>query len=151
MPRHEHAIDSMGALIARLEAASEGSRELDRQIWLALPAHRIIPVKEVGGHTYDRWEDGETLRRPINQTHFTTSLDAALTLVPAGWGWRLDTTSTMPELKALGITTKTIASCVWLTKGVAQPLEKHVATGAGSAPLALCIASLKARSASNGD
>lgn len=65
---------------------------------------------------------------------FTRSIDAALTLVPQGWTWSL---------------THAFAIDAYLTfhkegslRGVENEVEVH---DAQSAPLALCIASLKAR------
>jgi len=55
-------------LIAKLEAATEGSRELDREV-----------AKAVYG--WKRVQPGYYVPR------FTQSLDAALTLVPEGWEW----------------------------------------------------------------
>lgn len=52
-------------LIARLEAAPEGNRELDKAIRAILP-----------GETWDEFAV------PL---HYTTSTDAALTLKPEGW------------------------------------------------------------------
>jgi hypothetical protein len=63
-----------GDLIARLEAAAEGSKELD---W------------EIAGKPL--WEYPPNDRRPnYNNPLYTTSLDAALTLVPEGlWGGKI--------------------------------------------------------------
>ena len=71
---------SIDTLIARLEAAEEGSRELDGPIW------REVVKPELN------WEDratrGEwwpcevTFGRIYSVPHYTTSLDSALTLVP---------------------------------------------------------------------
>ena len=58
-------------LIARLEMAPEGSRELDYEIFAFLnPLHGPLAMR-------DRWEAGLVRL-------YTTSVDAALTLVPEG-------------------------------------------------------------------
>jgi len=57
----------MDELTKKLEAATEGSRELDADIYMA--THGV--------------SEGST--KPATPPHFTTSIDAALTLVPEGW------------------------------------------------------------------
>jgi hypothetical protein len=87
------------SLIAKLEQAPEGSRELDTEI-LCLT---------LGGDWYvkNQYEDGsgkwlcysrtrftdKDKQHPTCRTapHYTTSLDAALTLVPEGWEWAVST------------------------------------------------------------
>ena len=106
-------VDNEGAeLIARLEAASEGSRELDEAI------HSFIGSPHDGrGLVSFPWPS------------YTTSLDAALMLVPEGW---------VVEDLFIGAD-KT--SCVDLLFS-----GKPAANGsANTAPLAVCIAALKAR------
>ena len=105
----------MKDLIERLEKATEGSAELDDAIDVALG--KIKP-----GYEAEAFAD-----------NFTTSLDAALTLVPDGancHGY---------ELTPLGVeahvSRNNVASGHWLKLG-------HAATPA----LALTIAALKARS-----
>lgn len=98
----------LSALIARLEAATEGSRELD---W-------AIAVNE-GGEVW-------------NPLYFTTSLDAALTLVPAHHMWEV----------RHGIGCRAV---VWTLE---QDYDGHsvpVGNTMDQPALALCIASLKAR------
>jgi hypothetical protein len=94
----------MNELIARLEAASEGSRELDVRIHAALhpgrsllldpgsvgPKRREPQYGTLSDLPLDGWSDYEAVARTIDAPAYTTSLDAALTLVPAGWGWSLD-------------------------------------------------------------
>ena len=63
-------------LIARLEAATEGSLDLDVEIELAITPNRAAHPKGLRGFvisTYGRWEDSVM---PVD--HYTTSLDAAL-------------------------------------------------------------------------
>ena len=70
------------AEIERLEAATEGSRELDAeiavQIWPALAGFQ--PDSERGPGHWITPQDG-----PTYAEDYTTSIDAALTLVPEGW------------------------------------------------------------------
>lgn len=113
-------------LIAKLEAASEGSRELDGQIALVLglaPAgaqlHRSLDpargwwVPGKGPFSGDFWLP----------PHYTTSINAALTLVPDGQAY---------------------AVLVYASAAIGEPPQ----FGDHEAPppaLALCIAALKAR------
>lgn len=86
----------MDTLIAELEAATEGSRESDAEIWWDVKPsqartaywngaigkpHPLIdlPRSGLGYH-------GVCVSTP----HYTTSLDAALTLVPEECGWYVD-------------------------------------------------------------
>lgn len=59
-------------LIARLEAATEGSRELDA---------KVADARHIGFFTHNTAAGKAIHTAP----HFTTSLDAALTLIPEGW------------------------------------------------------------------
>lgn len=70
----------MTDLLTRLEQAEEGSRELDVAVWV-----------ETGGQVANQDRlTAEMLRisRFSHAPHYTTSLDAALTLVPEGWRTR---------------------------------------------------------------
>lgn len=105
----------MNSLIKKLEQAEAGSRELD---WLI---HKHIGVD----------------KRPMWASfwlHYTTSFDAALTLVPEGRGIMLRTNTSSPQA---------IVYCP-----VGTRLGNHY--GEASTPaLALCIAALKACVSSN--
>ena len=125
------------SLIARLEAASEGSRELDRAIHLVVFADFI---KERG-----MVEDGDGWRDPqygaiAPPQDYTTSLDAAITLVPKGWFWRVGRTSIYA---GWALVHKTHPD-----HGEPGRNEFGWSKATGTTPvLALCIAVLKARSA----
>ena len=72
-------------LIRRLEEATEGSRPLDGEIGNALAKPRC----NVDGGS-DWYIDGKLARRyGGNWPHYTTSIDAALTLVPEAMGWSI--------------------------------------------------------------
>lgn len=111
----------MNDLIEKLEAATEGSRELDTDIWSAVRCPTLFN----------------------DRPPYTTSLDAALTLVAEGWGWaaaELDegvpsavTTNRKPQIKP-----GTLDS---------NPDKIDFRTKAATPALALCIAALKARAA----
>ena len=69
-------------LIERLEAATDGGRELDREIAQKLGWGR--------SGTRGRWVHPET-KKLTPLPHFTRSLDAALTLIPGGWEASINT------------------------------------------------------------
>ena len=130
----------MKDLITRLEEATEGSRELDAEIHCAITPGRIVHPKGERGYTQDdllhearntRLAQAQFISRSRGPSpHYTTSIDAALTLVPEGCAWGCTF--------ACG-TSKPVASCgPWDTYPVSI---RNAATPA----LALCIAALKAR------
>ena len=134
----------MSDLIERLEAATEGSRELDCRVWHAA-AGKGQPLKEIGPPTYKKtrffcnpnpkveWIGYDLLR--IAEP-YTTSLDAALSIVPEGWAF-----AKLGLAWAMGWDTEPPNMLVCELGG---PVEgEH---GIGHTPaLALCIAALKAR------
>lgn len=131
----------LSALIARLEAAEVGSRELDVAIarslgWGVHNARRfglwVVPFGE-----YDTCDPDDM----FELGEFTTSLDAALALaerVLPGWLWDVTTITT-----AVGGLRKPLASVVRPD----QPEGEEIKTwGYGSTPaLALVIALLRAK------
>ncbi len=115
----------MDQLIAELEAAPEGSRKLDGPLFRL----HIMPGTD--------WEKNKGLWWPCETTFceryevrpYTTSLDAAMTLVPEGLCWEVEAG---PKIGAV--------ACVGTRYG---PME-----GTGTTPaLTLCIAALRARQA----
>lgn len=127
----------MNTLIAELEAATEGSRELDAEIWWDVKPsqarttywngatgkpHPLIdlPRSGLGYH-------GVCVSAP----HYTTSLDAALTLVPEGWWWVINSG------------TQGLAKAILGARGSDAGAHEDAHTPA----LALCIAALRARQA----
>jgi len=116
----------MGELIRDLEAATEGGRELDHEILWATTGKRDVDIPE--GRLTDN-------RVPL---HYTTSLDAALTLVPEG------------------VRAELIQSLEggWWDAAVYEFGEDdnpiaETERGALTPALALCIAALKARQATS--
>lgn len=117
-------------LIAKLEAATEGSRELDAEIGaLEDPlGRRPHPAAAPG------WLVGGDTDSPIEALAYTKSLDAARTLVPEGWkiwdvrqcddSWWVHLEHCHPSAHAEGF----------------APIKEP-----RGFPLALCIAALKAR------
>ena len=109
----------MTDLIARLEAAEIGSRELDAAIYDAIDSP-AIKIKTTLDYDFPA---------------YTTSLDAALTLVPEGLAWGVADRKDK---------SKPLAICGHADNPMT---ETYAATPA----LALCIAALKARVAQGKD
>ena len=131
----------MSDLIARLEAAEEGSRELDFAI-----------AEHLGMHP--RWSKSTTKARKMHRhvdggpiPAWTGGIDAALTLVPEGWDYSIGTDTRKDE---------SARKYGWAR--VMERAEDHPGhyTGnelyaeAATPALALCAAALKARESENG-
>jgi hypothetical protein len=137
--------DNQAELIARLEKATGPSRELDAAIFI-----KVTPgVKEAGRIDVDKdrgvvgwWPKDAPYQSARDVPAYTASLDAAMTLVPEGWSWCVFSEVRMgPELVRIGLAkVETFARCFGSGKGFTCP--------AATPALALCIAALKARSAS---
>lgn len=113
-------------LIAALEAADEGSRELDDAIADAIWGQRQ-PITRPGGHMRMCWQRDTAFPCSISP-YFTTSLDAAVTLVPDGWEWHVS------------------ASGKVVVRIDESGLDEHyIQANARTPALALCIAALRAR------
>jgi hypothetical protein len=83
----------LAELIARLEAATEGSRELDAEIeWIA---HPFPEVPDQPG--WRQLPHGPQQHVLTVADRYTTSLDAALTLVPEGIAWAVNSAGTIPQ------------------------------------------------------
>lgn len=113
-------MDSHAALIARLEEAEEGSRELDYTIRMVLAGYE--PVSADAARRAD--EDGVD-----PAPHYTTNLQDALDLVPGRAHWSVSYPVGEAELVYGG------------------PNGRVVAADAATGALALVIASLKAMEA----
>lgn len=137
----------MSDLIAKLEAATIGSPAFDLEImklvgWTRDEVNNPVPM----------WRAPDTVPYGMSpavsaMTHeypYTRSLDAALTLVPDGWALDhlCDHWHVTDRLRTSGD-----ATCKLVTGGDGVVLPKIRAAGA-SKPLAICIAALKARTAS---
>ena len=148
----------MKDLIEKLEAAPEGSRAFDNQVALATGWVRLTPseVKRRHGgwiHPSDTRKDGSfNYQTDLDSLHgtdiwrdplpYTTSIDAALTLVPEGW-WisriyqdedGFEVTLIDPSSDE-GMGTPNYVEAVLMADG----------NGIPTIALALCIAALKAR------
>ncbi len=144
-------MDAFADMMVRLETATNGSRELDVRIHVLIRPDDVTlldpgsvgPIKREPKYgtlrdiPLDQWEDYTGLAVYAGALHYTTSLDAALTLRPEGANcWGMDHTP-------LGVdfywSRNNVPDGHWLIEG-------HHKT---SDPLAACIAAFKARSMSN--
>lgn len=126
-----------GELIARLESATEGSRGIDTEIHCFIHGWRLIEVDARSGAFAWEHKAQEFVSGPLGAPYYTTSVDAALTLVPKGWTTARicenDDKSWAVELREGYLTS--------YTRVVFGGKNHHDRTPA----LALCIASLRAR------
>jgi hypothetical protein len=117
-------------LIAKLEQATEGSRHFDYLIHAALGWQDL----DDGG-----WVRGNE-RMGCNWPHYTTSLDAALSLVPSGHDWLHKSFNTM-----------TVVRLLTPEEDTAKKWAVHYDRDGATPALALCMACLKARHQTHGN
>lgn len=140
-------------LIRRLEAAQQGSRELDADIYRtttkeltvsqAIDLARVDLGREPSDNIKDMFIDNERWRME-NPPKYTSSLDIAVTLVPDGALWRI--------ARLMNITDRTLERpkgepehAYYAGVGICPaPAKWHCTKSLGSPALALVIASLKA-------
>lgn len=104
---------SLTSLIERIEAATEGSRELDGSIYIAvnIPPEKTGRIDQIDG-CVGWWPKGAPYVSAIEVPRYSTSVDAALTLLPEGKCWRLahghlvGCTSAVAEVMERGFGTK---------------------------------------------
>jgi len=113
----------LGELIARLERATWPDRELDARIIYALR-----PRMALLGTVDDYLATGVSGSVPA----YTASIDAAMTLKPAGWAWRIGQAE-HSDLEPFALVYSSVAASCF-----AEAKHPHAA-------IALCIAALKAR------
>lgn len=77
------------ALIARLEAAGGPSRKLDGQIWCAIHGYTFV-MWDGAGCLYRKTPDGSIHHQGACRVkEWMKTLDAALSLLPEGWPFRV--------------------------------------------------------------
>jgi hypothetical protein len=121
----------------RCEGASGPDRELDVLIAQAIgfSVNGLTVDKLLGYSPHNTieqiaiWASGDPT--PFFIWRYTASLDAAMTLVPEGWVWSMNT---FPNAAS--------AYCMNPASEIVRPLRQFIATPA----LALCAAALRARS-----
>lgn len=147
----------MRELIARLEAAAEGSEALDAAIVAAIDWRPEWCSKD-GGELWVDDSDPHLIAVRLNTTGqrsrgqppigafpaFTTSLDAALTLRPADWRWQVSDRAVPPHKGRAFLNNG--ASMIIGMAGARNPAFRYQECTAGTAALAICIAALRARS-----
>jgi len=125
-------------LIADLENAEEGSRELDAQIVSALFPDLATQPRDsseiVPGYYWAKISGREELRKA---DPYTTSIDAAMTTIPEGWEWEIEY-NMVRDYTAYQIK-------MGQTIQVMHPEPWQSDTTKASLPIAICIASLRAR------
>lgn len=92
---------SLTSLIERIEVATEGSRELDGEIWLACTpgATRFKRpyIHKLTGRECTVDETRDKFGYLVSVPRYMESLDAVLTLLPEGFWWRGGTCSVSSE------------------------------------------------------
>lgn len=129
----------MDTVIAELEAATEGSRELSDRVAVAIGWKQTVHGDEARGYFVPRyltWTSPDGAQQPPGEwwpPSVTQSLDAALSLVPEGWGWDVmhDSVAAVRPPDSEGD----------------DELAIWGLTPNGTPALALCIAALRARQA----
>lgn len=124
-------------LIEKLESAKEGSEELDREINEVLGWKHLPPYKLGLRRFKERWIKG--IETSWFVPRYTTSVDEALTTFPEDGRWMY--TLSHPGRVPGGCIAKACADIHWI-----RPPGGNCETGlAETMPLAICVASLKAR------
>ena len=140
----------MDALIAELERATEGSRELDARIMAVtreMPSDAQKWLREWDGRI-DVFEQTKVAafhtRGAVScywdPPEYSTSLDAALTLVPEGWAWLVRS----GDGESFANLTRGSVPVMANGRQINTDWQENP-TYAPTPALALCIASLKAR------
>jgi hypothetical protein len=145
-------MSDLSALIEKLEKAEGGSRVLNGMIWKVVdPQAAAIADTDVRAMGNRDWTKEEADRNAANKLArlappFTTSLDAALTLVPADHTVYL----TRPNQKSPVANHRLCYACV-APAGMGGPQyakkRAHLSSHHPDLQIALCIAALRARAA----
>ena len=128
--------ETLAALVARCEAATEADRQLDADISVTIYGGEIVWKQSVTGEAWphrryaSKAHIGGFGRAPVEPV--TASLDAAVTLVPEGWRWEVHWQS---ESRSAALV-QPFGQVHWATLRQAS---------ADTPALALCAAALRAR------
>lgn len=127
-------------LVARLEKATGPDRELDREILFAtFPKERTAIFDGVKHISTTTAANGDFWFLSLADRHdvpdYTASIDAALTLVPAGMGAAFDTRPHTNQDRS------DVPAVAWVSEYRDEPCIPSIAA---TPALALCIAALKA-------
>ncbi len=129
--------EARAALLRRLVEAQEGSRELNVEIALAARGYKLIPG-EWRGPLYEDSAGSVVSEVPA----YTTSLDAALTLVPPEYAPNY-LGEMQPGIGKHG----PFHALLWRRDGMLLDFEAARCNSAASIPLAVCVAALIALAA----
>jgi hypothetical protein len=147
---------TLSDLITKLEAATEGSRELSDEVLLACGwvregtrDPRLDCWRDPQGNVYDHWNDPHgRATQVVPRPSPTESIDAALTLVPDDWGY-----------VSVSMLRGGSSEAFMLEKDYSPPGDGHIDDEWSqwlekafhtSPALAICIAALKAIEAGDG-
>lgn len=135
-------------LLDALGAAKEGSRDLDRHIWLGL-GNRLDKIREYGKHEHERWVDKDGTRWAVATTDFSTSIDCALQLVPTEYEWlvRSELNGAFANVHGVYADMTMLIYPSGCIPPQAPENHGHFHATAATPALALCIAALRARAA----
>ncbi len=144
----------LSALIARLEAAEAGSRELDAEIWLrfnrpeytgGVKALEMRGWHDGRGHLILETDDGEEVADELYIGSATTSLDAALALAERGLpGW-VSLITAGGDLKQTADLFGPVIEMGEDFEGAEVEIRDEAHGEADTPALALCIAILRAK------
>jgi hypothetical protein len=128
------------SLLSRLKASTEGSRELDMDIRCAIGLpdtfcyHKVVCWHRKADGWWDcETDDGFLHFEAADTPHYTTLVDAALSLVPEGWTWVVSWQGGKPWA-AVG-------------EGEGEPWREWSPDHAATPAIALVVAALRARGA----
>lgn len=130
----------IAALIPRLAQLTEPSRDLDREITLALhPWLAELPASDVGGWLHPEYE------KIAPPQHYTSSIDAAVTLIPDGWRWQVSNRAPHPHTGRAYLSNGELIN---IGGGLTpNPKYRGAEVTAATPAIAICIAALQAREA----
>ena len=136
---------TLAEIIAQMEAAAEGSLELDLAIHQAL-GWELIRFDPGDGDVIEYWRRGEDeihADQRRSKYAYTQSLDAALTLIPEGWFIY----GLMDERTPIVYRGDKHKHLCWTADLQHEDGGRLQSASAKTPALVLCIAALKARSA----
>lgn len=149
-------MDDLEATIKRLEDSTEGSRELDEEIlaevdheqYARYMANAQLMIAEVTERGMPERADSARRSAFYGTPHYTTSLDAALTLVPEGHEWHNMERNVQwddPEVFA-GQEREYGVQIYGMTEAGYPDFKRDFIGAHDLLPIALCIAALRSRS-----
>lgn len=127
---------TLSDLITRLEQATAGSRELDAAIWTMHDPEVFGHVQRIALALNRESLARQTSHIEMRSPHYTTSLDAALMLVPEGMTY---------QLWGAELPLRSRPGAAIFAPGAGQSMPGLRMYSAPTLALALCIAALKAR------